>query len=167
MRRRMSLNITGHPDFLTLCHCVLGDVDERLSNVVDLEGRPLLSHVFGSKTGNPSDTSKLLTGMQTRWSDGNRRDRSLVAGVELCLQTVDLLLSEIPVDLGGRTSSVGLAVDAAKKRISLDETRNDPQKMKRCKPRQRHSCIPQKTQLAFLQVLACEISRRREADLRP
>ena len=167
MGRRMSLYVADHPDVLSLSHSVLGEVNHWLSNVVDLEGRPLLSHVFGSKTGNPSDTSELLTGMLPRWSDGNRRDRSLVAGVKLCLQTVDLLLSKIPVDLGGRTSSIGLAVDAGMKRISLDETRNDPQKTKRCKPRQRHSCIPQKTQLAFLQVLACEISRRREADLRP
>ena len=120
MWRRISLDVTGHPDFLTLCHCSFRDGDERLSNVVDLEGRPLLSHVFSSKTWYTSYTSKLLPSKLARWGDGNGGNGPLVAGVQLRLQTVDLLLAKIPVYLWGRSSSIGLATDAAIKGISLD-----------------------------------------------
>ena len=95
----MSFDVTGHLDILTLSHSGLGDVDERLSNVVDLEGRSLLSHVFGSKTRHTSHTSKLLPSKLASWSDGNGGNGPLVAGVQLGLQTVDLLLAKIPVYL--------------------------------------------------------------------
>ena len=95
----MSFDVTGHPDILTLSHSGLGDVNERLSNVVDLEGRPLLSHVFSSKTWHASHTAKLLSSKLARWGDGNRGHGPLVAGVQLRLQTVDLLLAKIPVYL--------------------------------------------------------------------
>ena len=113
----MSFDVTGHPDFLTLGHCVLWDGYERLSDVVDLEGRPLFSHVFGSKTWNTSHASKLLTSKLASWGDCNGGNCSLIAGVQLCLQTVDLLLAKIPVYLWGRSSSIGLATDAAIKGI--------------------------------------------------
>ena len=116
----MSLYVADHPDVLSLSHSVLGEVNYWLSNVVDLEGRPLLSHVFSSKTWYASYTSKLLPSKLARWGDGNGGDGPLVAGVQLRLQTVDLLLAKIPVYLWGRSSSIGLATDAAIKGISLD-----------------------------------------------
>ena len=116
----MSLDVTGHPDFLALGHCGLRDGDERLSHVVDLEGRSLLSHVFSSKTWYASHTSKLLPRKLACWGDGNGGDGPLVGGVQLGLQTVDLLLAKIPVYLWRRSGSIGLAADAAIKGISLD-----------------------------------------------
>ena len=116
----MSLYVADHPDVLSLSHSVLGEVNYRLSNVVDLEGRPLLSHVFGSKTWYASHTSKLLPRKLACWGDGNGGDGPLVGGVQLGLQTVDLLLAKIPVYLWRRSGSIGLAADAAIKGISLD-----------------------------------------------